>query len=278
MTTETDYIKAILQIADANNIIKEKTTSIESLQRQEEELNVEITRYETSRDEIKKEAQDSANELERIKLAISTTKENEEKNVNVRIEELDTKEADLVEREKSYSDSLIEIERNRAEGQKITEDNTKAQANVDSKLEEAKRLSSQRKDETNALETKRSEAETATKRMEEQVKELEKATAEHEKARKGSEESRKGAEILHDEVNKSRETAERARQESISENNCAEYNKGMAKNLLEVFRQALHSYCQINGTAIQIAELTNEHKKWIAKDLMSQAEENSPKE
>ncbi len=104
--------------------------------------------------------------------------------------------------------------------------------------------------------------------MEEQVKELEKATAEHNKAREEAEESRKGAEALHEEVNKAREIAERAKQEAYTENNSAEYNKGMAKQLLEVFRQSLHTYVQLNGTEIKIANLTDEHKVWIAQDLL----------
>jgi len=44
----------------------------------------------------------------------------------------------------------------------------------------------------------------------------------------------------------------------------------MAHTLLLVFRQALHTYVQFNGTEIKIPELTNEHKQFIAKTLLEE--------
>lgn len=275
---ETNYTDAILKIADANNIIKEKTVSINALAKQEAEMKADISRYETSRDEVRKEAQDSANELERIRLAISKTKESEEVNVNARIAELDAREADIKDRENKFQESLIEIERNRAEGQKIAEENAKAQADVDSKLDEAKRLSSQRKEETNALEAKRHEAEIAIKRMEEQATVVSQETAKYESVRADIQASEKNATTIHENIQKERQQAEREKLEARTENNSAEYNKGIAQQLIAAFRQALHTYAQINGTAIQIPELTDEHKVWIAEDLLRQVSENSPKE
>jgi len=54
---ETDYTNAILKIADANNVIKEKATNIENLSKKEADLLSDIKRYESSRDEIKQDAE-----------------------------------------------------------------------------------------------------------------------------------------------------------------------------------------------------------------------------
>lgn len=275
---ETNYTDAILKIADANNIIKEKASSIANLEKREAKEKADLARYETSRDEVKKEVEEEARKLEALKKASAELQANQTTGLDARSDELDKREADLVAREEASQASLIEIERNRAEGQKIAEENAKAQADVDSKLDEAKRLSSQRKDETNALEAKRLEAEIAIKRMEEQATVVSQETAKYESVRADIQASEQNATTIHENIQKERQQAEREKLEARTENNSAEYNKGIAQQLIAAFRQALHTYAQINGTAIQIPELTDEHKVWIAEDLLRQVSENSPKE
>jgi len=187
--------------------------------------------------------------------------------------EVDAREADLVIREQAIKDAEIANEKNRNEAQNLIDANIKAQADVDSKLMEAKHLSSGRKDELNALEEAHKEAEMSIAKLEAHRVEVAQAAAEYTEMYNKVKASEENAKILHESIQKSREVAEQKIQEAIRENNSAEYNKGMATMLTASFRQALHTFCQISGTSIKIPELTNEHKEWIAKDLIKQTKE-----
>lgn len=270
---EADFTKAILQIADANNIIKEKTATIENLSKKEAELISEVKRYEVSRDEIKQDAEKERAALETLLAKKSEAEKHENAHYANRIAEVDAREAELVVREQAIKNAEISNEKNRNEAQKLIDANIKAQAEVDSKLSEAQHLASGRQEELDVLEAKRKEAEMAMAKLEVQRGEIAQASAEYTEMYAKVKSSQDNAQALHDEIQKDREVAERKIQEARTENNSAEYNKGMATMLTASFRQALHTYCQISGSAIQIPELTNEHKKWIAEDLIRQISE-----
>ena len=270
---ETDYTKAILWIADANLVIKEKKAEIESLDTKEALLISEIKRYEVSREEIKQDAEKERIILEKLLASKAEVETHQNTDYAQRMAELDTQEADLAVREQVVKDTEITNEKSRDEAQKLIDANVKAQAEVDSKLSEAKHLSSGRKEELHSIEAERAEAEIAMAQMEVQRAEITKLSEEYTALYARVQESQANAEKLHADIEASRALAQTKIEEARTENNSAEYNKGMATLLTASFRQALHTYCQISGTAVQIPELTNEHKQWIADDLIRQISE-----
>lgn len=270
---ETDYTKAILWIADANLVIKEKKAEMATLSTQEALLQSEIKRYEVSREEIKQDAEKERLILEKLLAKKTEVETHENAHYALRMAEMDAQEVNIASREQAVNDAEITNEKHRDEAQKLIDANIKAQAEVDSKLSEAKHLSNGRKEELHSIETKRVDAEIAMAKMAVQREEITKLSAEYSALYDRVKESQANAEKLHADIEVSRALAETKIEEARTENNSAEYNKGMAVLLTASFRQALHTYCQISGTAVQIPELTNEHKQWIADDLIRQINE-----
>jgi len=82
--------------------------------------------------------------------------------------------------------------------------------------------------------------------------------------------ARAGSEKLMNDINEARQKAEDRRVAAQNEVSSASYAQDMAKNMMSVFRQALNTYIQIAGQAIQIPEITDEHRRFIANDLLAQ--------
>lgn len=271
--TETDYTQAVLKIADANNLIKEKTNRVAELEEKEAIVASELKRNEVSRDEVAQEVQKLVNKLETLKKNVAEVEAHENADISARSAEVSARELAVKEREDALQDLNISIERSRAEAETIIEENRKAQADVDSKLSEAQHLSDARKSEIAELKAAKEEAERAASKLEVQRGEVAAASAEYTALLSKVKESEENARALHDSIQKDREDAQKKINEARTENASAEYNKGLATQLTASFRQALHTYVQLNGTEIKIPELTNEMKEWIAKDLIKQISE-----
>lgn len=82
--------------------------------------------------------------------------------------------------------------------------------------------------------------------------------------------ARDGAEKLMADINEARQKSEDRRIAAQNEVSSASYATETAKNMMNVFRQALSTYIQFAGSSIQIPEITDEHRRFIAKDLLSQ--------
>lgn len=79
-----------------------------------------------------------------------------------------------------------------------------------------------------------------------------------------------GSEQLMADINEARQKAEDRRVAAQNEISSASYIQDTARNMMTCFRQALNTYIQLNGQAIQIPEITDEHRLFIVKDMLSQ--------
>lgn len=92
------------------------------------------------------------------------------------------------------------------------------------------------------------------------------------------EQAKKDAEVRSNEANEVLALAQAEKTQAVYEQSAATYAKNEAQQLIQVFRQAIRTYTQVNGTTIQIEELTDEHRKFIAKDMVEQCEACEPGE
>jgi hypothetical protein len=88
-------------------------------------------------------------------------------------------------------------------------------------------------------------------------------------------EANKQSESLVKETLKARDEAEDRRLAAVADISMASHAQEMAKTLTAIFRNALNSHIQIQGTGVKIPEITDEHRRFIAADLLSQC---SPRE
>ena len=87
-----------------------------------------------------------------------------------------------------------------------------------------------------------------------------------------------GSEKLMNDINEARQKAEDRRMAAQNEISSASYAQEMARNMMIVFRQALNTYIQIAGQEIKIPEITDENRRFIAKDLLSQCADSEKSE
>jgi len=171
----------------------------------------------------------------------------------------------------------VAIAQEREEAYGILQITSTLSAEINSKKDELKAreieattMSNARKGEIKAIEDNIAQQETEKLHLEAMRDEATKATDESRLVLEEINKARAGSEILMNDINAAREKAEDRRIAAQSEISSASYALDMAKNMMLVFRQALNTYIQLNGQAIQIPEITDEHRIFIVKDMLSQ--------
>ncbi len=269
-TVETDQKEAILRIAESNNVIRDQEAKIAELSARQEALKAEVVKYEQAKQEVSKENAQLAAELERNRAALEKQKNALNDSFDSREKELADREEIVSLKEKQLADFEVESTKKRAELEALKAEAEKADADTESKLENIKKIKASRDAEIAELEAKRVEAETEVKKLQVLKAKVEEEAAQLQDLKDRVSESERNAVELSNSITEERRQLEIVRQAAANESSCADFNKATAGHLIQVFRQALHSHVQLAGTAIAIPELTDEHKEWIAKDLLKQ--------
>lgn len=161
---------------------------------------------------------------------------------------------------------------------KVKADIEKAKGELEAREKELSESKSKSASELSTLKSLISQQETESIRLERMRDEATKATAENRAILAQIEEAHAAGRKTMDEINAARQNAEDRRIAAQAEISSASYATEMAKNMMMVFRQALNAYVQLAGQAIQIPEITDEHRRFIAKDLISQCAETPENE
>lgn len=276
MTTESkkvdNLVTGIEAIAEANNIIKAKDASIKELETREAVLKDSIAALETNKANLEKENSKIFSEnkdAEARKLDQTTAAEENMKKLHAELE----KEREAIKKEREEAEVIkAEAERVKAEAERLVEENKQVQAEVDSKTLEVKRLSEGRKQQIEDAKAEREANETACKRLEILKAEVEKEKIEKENQAERIELANKEAAETYDRVHDERVKAEAIKQTAQQEQEAANFIKNEAYKLTMIMRQALHTFVQVNGTEIRVAEITDAHRLLIIRDLIAQFE------
>lgn len=269
---QTDFSKAIRQIADANNIIKEKDTIIQDLQLKEEELKNEIQALEVNKKNLTEE--NSRIFQENNSGATRKKEQNEEatKNIEEEMKKLkEAREALEVERAELQKEK-DEVEAGRAEAERIRLANEQESAELESKILESKRLSGSREDELEAIKAEREALETERRKQEIARDEVEKISLENQETLKRITEAQENANKLFNEIAVERQENERIKAITQNEIGSADFIKNEAFRMVQIFRQALHTFVQLNGTQVRIPEIAVDDLRFLVNDLIRQCE------
>lgn len=125
------------------------------------------------------------------------------------------------------------------------------------------------KEETKVIETERI-------RLEKMRDEASAKAAEYRKILWKIDQANKEQEKNMEEFKRLRDEAEDRRVAAQAEISSASYMSDIAKHLIFCFRQELVRYIQISGQEVKIQSLTDEHRRFIANDLLSQCSEMTP--
>jgi len=272
MSKTIDWI--VWEVADKVAIIKEKDKKIVELTAIEKELSLRVEKLkkdteQLTRDNIimdnKTKAQNerSLNDLNKTRESIWIELENIKKE-----RESIAKERISIAKEKEKVWILLWKNTTSLEKSKQLD------AEITSKKTEIKRLWKARKEEIQILEDKRKEIDNLIRQNKKLEINIEKISKENKKVLTSIKKAQSDAETTQDNLQKERLELEQLRQNAITENNSAEYNKNIAKTLQITFRQALHTYIQYNWTEIKLLEITDEDKKFIAKTLLDEIKPN----
>lgn len=276
MSTESkkvdNLVTGIEAIAEANNIIKAKDASIKELETREAVLKDSIAALETNKANLEREnSKIYGDNKDAEARKISQGKEAEENMKKLHDEIQAEREALKIEREEAEK-VKAEAERAKSEAERIAEENKQAQAEVDSKVLETKRLSENRKQQIEDAKAEKEANETACRRLEILKGEVEKEKIEKENQAERIELANKEAQEIYDRVHDERVKAEAIKATAQQEQEAANFIKNEAYKVTMIMRQALHTFVQVNGTEVRVPEITDAHRLIIIRDFLAQCE------
>lgn len=193
-----------------------------------------------------------------------------QENIQKETEALEALRVEIAQEKDELAKERAEVEAGRAEADRIRIDNEKVSAELESKILEAKRLSSGRDGTLEAIKTERAEVDTERKKTQILKDETTQIMEENKTILEKIEESRAGAEETFEAIRQERAENERIKAIAQAEVGSADFIKNEAHRLVMVFRQALHTFISVNGSTVRIPDLTPEDLKFVAKDIISQ--------
>lgn len=276
MSTESkkvdNLVTGIEAIAEANNIIKAKDASIKELETREAVLKDSIAALETNKANLEREnSKIYGDNKDAEARKISQGKEAEENMKKLHDEIQAEREALKIEREEAEK-VKAEAERAKSEAERIAEENKQAQAEVDSKVLETKRLSENRKQQIEDAKAEKEANEAACRRLEILKGEVEKEKIEKENQAERIELANKEAQEIYDRVHDERVKAEAIKTTAQQEQEAANFIKNEAYKVTMIMRQALHTFVQVNGTEVRVPEITDAHRLIMIRDFLAQCE------
>ena len=224
-------------------------------------------------------ANSSVSTAQKVSSELATTKAEQNKIldlVKAEREALDVERENIAEEAKKLAKEESKAKLATEELEKVRADIEKAKQEMEAREKEIQESKASQNSIKSELKSLKQTLETERLNLEEMRNT---ATAEVEKNRAilaSIESARAGSEVLMADINKTRQEAEDRRVAAQNEVSSASYALDMARNMQAVFRQALNTYIQIAGQGIQIPTLTDEHRKFIAKDLLSQCADYVP--
>lgn len=261
---------AINQIAEANNQIREKETTIGTLSAKEADLQKSVAALEANKRNLEEENNKKYNEGKDIGVRKEELMQVAQENIQKETEALEALRVEISTERETLEKEKAEVEAGRAEADRIRIDNEKVSAELESKILEAKRLSSGRDGTLEAIKTERAEVDTERKKTQILKDETTQIMEENKTILEKIEESRAGAEETFEAIRQERAENERIKAIAQAEVGSADFIKNEAHRLVMVFRQALHTFISVNGSTVRIPDLTPEDLKFVAKDIISQ--------
>lgn len=261
---------AINQIAEANNQIRAKESTLESLAAKESDLQKSVAALEANKKNLEEENNKKFMEGKDIGARKEELMQVASENIKAETEKLEALRVEIAAEQEALAKERAEVEAGRAEAERIRLDNERVSAELESKIAEAKRLSSGREDKLEAIRLERAEVDTELKKTQ-LLKDETTAEAERNKEiLEKIEQAQKDASETFDTVRAERAEIERIKAIAQAEVGSADFIKNEAHRLVMIFRQALQTYISVNGTTVKISDLTQEDLKFVAKDLISQ--------
>lgn len=264
---------SLLEYIKQNEELKKELSDLKSVVKSTEALRA-------TSDKLRKEQEEMYNNsiknIESTKASVDSAKAQKDA-----ITETVEKERAEIEAERE----AIKSEREALEAEKVAFESAKneqelVQAKITEQKEELEARNIELSEKSGQRNTQIREAKEAVASMKTESAQLEamrnEATAKSEESRlllEKIEQSNADAEITMKNLIKARDEAEDRRLAAQSEISSASYASDMSKHLTMVFRQELARYIQIGGQEIKIPELTDEHRKFIASQLLSECVE-----
>lgn len=262
---------AINEIAEANNQIRAKAASIEELAAKEAELKTSIEALEKNKVNLEKE---NFEKFEQINAAEARKKEQTEaasENIASEHENLETERAAIAAERAELQKEKDEVEAMRSEAERLRVANEQTSGELESKILESKRFTDSRDDQIAAIEAERVALETEKTKTAQMKEETERQVLENQEILARIKEAQDTAQVTFDLISKERAENERIKTIAQQEVSSADFIKNEAYRMTMIFRQALHTYLSVNGTEVRIPELTDEHRIFVAKELIAQS-------
>lgn len=271
--TVTDIGTAINQIAEANIQIRDKDATISALSSTLEKLQADITTLETNKKNLEAENNKIFGENSSGRKRFEERERDSMDHMTGEREKFEQEKQEIQkERETIQTErEALEATKNDIERLKIDIENERATLLA---LEtESKRLSSGRALELEALEKEKEGIIQEGKKTKITKNQIEKEAEENRLILERIKEAQAGAEETFANIQKERQENERLKTIAQSEVASADFIKNEAYRLVMVFRQALHTFVQVNGTTVRIVDLTDEDMKFVARDILEQVAE-----
>jgi hypothetical protein len=270
--TTTDMKAAVQAIADANNIMQENDRTIATQEERKATLLKEVEALEQNKKNLTEENNKLYSDTKTTEARKLEQSDTAAESIKAEYEKLEAEKAAIV-----TDRALIEAEKVQHEQDRGTLDITKAEleeakAQLESRESESKRLTAGRDAQYEKIKKEKEALDAENKRNEVLKVSIEATTAENAELLAKIEQAREDAQRFSEEAHEEQKTAALLKQNAQQEQEAANFIKNESYRLTMIFRQALQTFVQMNGTTVAISELTDEHRLFIAKDLLSQME------
>jgi hypothetical protein len=275
MSNDLEYWEQVNKIATAINVLKEKEAIIKDLSSKEINLIANITKLESDKKALETENLKIFKSTEALNNRDVSEIENKKAFYEAKEEELKTKEEELKTKEWEILEMINKGKILNQENLKLEAKNKQLSDEAESKVKEAAYLKSSREWELKAIEEAQTKLNIERKHLETLKNEIQKQSAENSEILKEINRSKADIQNQFDELHKMKQDNEILRNNAQRDINSSDYLLWVLRNMIQVFRQELTRFIQINGSQVRIAEFTNEHRQIIIDDLKKQIAENS---
>lgn len=271
--TVTDLGTAINQIAEANTQIRCKEANISELYTTVEKLKTEIETLETNKKNLEAENNKIFGENSNGRKRLEEREKDSMDHMTGEREKFESEKQEIQKERETIQTEREALEATKNEIERLKLDIENERATLLALETESKRLSSGRSLELEALEKEKEGIIQEGKKTKITKNQIEKEAEENRQILERIKEAQAGSEETFANIQKERQENERLKTIAQSEVASADFIKNEAYRLVMVFRQALHTFVQVNGTTVRIADLTDEDMKFVARDILEQVVE-----
>ena len=264
----TDVGQALIQLAEANNLLVARRREAKALEEKIEAASSELEKTSANLEGLRKESVELHEKNEAFRKANADKTDAVLQAAEAKLAEANDTALRVIEESDALAARASEVDAKAADIELTFAKANAKSDNAESKALEAQRLKIEYVRAKESSENERKALEIESNRLELLKKEIEEKQAKVTEDIAKLEQFQKECSSENDRLRKLRDESDVARERASREISAADFLKNEGRTLITIIRQDLHRYVQLSGVEVKIAELTDAHRKIAAEALL----------